>query len=81
MECTITLANESTSNASFTWQADSDPPGAAFDRSSGSIAPGKSQTVHVVADLGCPVTFHFRDRRHVAEQQMVMNSNCLPGSS
>jgi hypothetical protein len=78
VDCDFTLSNDTESTVPFEWAAGSDPPGAVFSQTSGSIDPGQSQTVHGSADLGCHVLFGFVDQRHNSEEHedWKANNNC-----
>jgi hypothetical protein len=59
--CTVSLHNDSSSSGDFNWTASSDPAGASFNPSSGSISPGSDQNnIQVTVPPGiCPFTLTF----------------------
>jgi hypothetical protein len=61
--CTVTLSNSSSSTGNFDWTGSSSPPGALFNPSSGSVAPGtSSDQIQVTIPSGiCPFTLTLAD--------------------
>jgi hypothetical protein len=75
--CTYVLTNKAESTVTFNWTAESDPPGATFQPSSGTLAPGQSSSPITVTDpFICPIVFIFRDNDHHLERQFPFNDPC-----
>jgi len=76
--CTVTLQNQSSSNVSFDWTASSNPAGASFAPSSGSVAVGAtSDAIQVsIPDGLCPDQIAFVDSGHNTEVTDTINTAC-----
>jgi hypothetical protein len=62
--CTITITNEASSNITFNWTGASDPGGAIFEPSSGSISIGDQSDEIKVTLAACPAMVLFQDKDH-----------------
>jgi hypothetical protein len=76
--CTVTLQNESSSNAAFDWTASSNPAGASFAPAAGSVAVGAiSDPIQVsIPDGLCPDQIAFMDSGHNTEVTDTINTAC-----
>ena len=76
--CSVMLQNDASSNASFDWTSASNPAGAIFVPSSGSVAVGKtSETIQVTIPDGlCPDVIAFIDSGHHTEVTDTINTAC-----
>jgi hypothetical protein len=76
--CTVTLQNEASSNVSFDWTTSSNPAGATFTPSSGSVAAGAtSDPIQVsIPDGLCPDQIAFVDNGHNTEVTDNINTAC-----
>jgi hypothetical protein len=72
--CTLTITTEATSSIEFEWTGASDPGGAVFEPSSGSIAIGATPDVITVTPAACPSTVLFQDKNRSIQPAPVSTS-------
>jgi hypothetical protein len=63
-QCQLRITNLNTSNITFNWTAVSEPAGATFSPSSGSIPIGGQSDEINVTLTDCPATLLFQDAEH-----------------
>ena len=79
--CAVTITNSSSASGVFTWTASSNPGGASFEPSSGTVAPGATENgIIVTIPAGiCPLTLQFSDSSTVLSFKLSPDSgDCTP---